>query len=97
MCDCAEETDGDEGEAVPVEADVLMARARAVEAGRPGERVPDALWPVFFGLTSGTIPWRHHLRMVDCRRTALGFLALEPARAGGGRRPGPICTACDAA
>ncbi|HEX2552301.1 MAG TPA: hypothetical protein VHL98_01280 [Microvirga sp.] len=79
MCDCLEGEDdaGAAGPAVPLDA--LMARTRALEARKPGERVPDRLWPVFFGLASGSIPWPHHQRMLACRQTAFAFLAADRA------------------
>lgn len=82
MCDCFE---GDEDSrpaetAIPLAA--LMERTRTVEARKGGDRVPEALWPVFFGLRSGSIPWAHHQRMLASRETALAFLkiGLAPER-----------------
>ena len=93
MCDCleGEADDPAAGTAVPL-AD-LMERTRAVEARKAGERVPEGLWQIFFGLRSGSIPWRHHLRMVASHETALAFLSASAvSRRRFGRPPRLCCT-----
>jgi hypothetical protein len=93
MCDCleGEETAMDPGCAIPLA--VLMERTRAAEVRIAGERVPERLWPVFFGLSSGSIPWPHHQRMVASRQTALAFLAASaPSRRRLVRSPALRCT-----
>jgi hypothetical protein len=78
MCDCIEnEDERDLGPAV--DPDDLMARTREIEARKPGGRVPEALWPVFFGLRSGSIPGHHLQRMLASRATALAFLTARAA------------------
>ena len=70
-----------------------MERSREIEARKIGDRVPERLWPVFFGLSSGSIPWPHHQRMVASRETALAFLtASAPARRRFARSPVLGCT-----
>ena len=76
MCDCRDEDGDPDAPPAGVPIDRLVARTRAVERRRPGEPVPEALWPVFFGESSGTIPWRHHARMVACREIALAMVRL---------------------
>jgi hypothetical protein len=83
MCDCAEGDEDVEGGQPAVPLGLLMERTRAVAARAGGEPVPDALWSVFFGLASGSIPWPQHRRMMACRDTALKFLALRAASRNG--------------
>jgi hypothetical protein len=81
MCDCleGEEATADPASAIPLA--LLMERTRTAEGRMAGERVPERLWPVFFGLSSGSIPWTHHQRMVASRESALAFLAASaPSR-----------------
>jgi hypothetical protein len=77
MCDCleGEESDGAPELTVPLAA--LMERTQALEARKPGDRVPEALWPIFFGQRSGSIAWPHHQRMLACRTTALALLTAS--------------------
>lgn len=81
MCDCRDDEEEDAA-ALPagVSAGRLAARTREVERRRGGEAVPEALWAIFFGEASGTIPWRHHERMLSCRTAALGMMRMSPAR-----------------
>ena len=44
----------------------LAARARAIEAALPGERVPEAAWRIIAGEAGGAIAWRDHLRILTC-------------------------------
>ena len=53
MCDCLEGEEDDPAAATAVPLADLMERTRAVEARKAGERVPEGLWPIFFGLRSG--------------------------------------------
>ncbi len=93
MCDCLEGEDTDDAAELTVLLDELMERTRAVDARKSGDRVPDALWPVFFGLRSGSIPWAHHQRMVASRGTALAFLTARAASWRPGSRRMLCCTA----
>ncbi len=93
MCDCleGEEASADPASGIPLT--ILMERTRAAEGRMAGERVPERLWPVFFGLSSGSIPWSHHQRMVTSRETALTFLTVAaPARRRFGRHSVLCCT-----
>ena len=93
MCDCleGEEVSADPAPGIPLA--LLMERTRAAEGRMAGDRVPERLWPVFFGLSSGSIPWLHHQRMVASRETALAFLAASaPSRRRYARSPGLRCT-----
>jgi hypothetical protein len=92
MCDCSGDDEAEPAEiAFPLPA--LMDRTRAVEARMAGERVPCDLWPVFFGLASGSLPWRHHARMLESRRLAMAFLAMgTAARRRSRRRAKMRCT-----
>jgi hypothetical protein len=93
MCDCLEGEDTDDAAELAVPLAELMERTRAVDARKSGDRVPDALWPVFFGLRSGSIPWAHHQRMVASRGTALAFLTARAAARRAGSRGTLCCTA----
>lgn len=77
MCDCRDDEDEKAAPLAAAALERLARRARAVERRRPGEAVPEALWPVFFGEASGAIPWHHHARMVACRDIALGMIRLD--------------------
>lgn len=92
MCDCLGDDEAGPAEiAVPLPA--LMDRTRAVEARMAGERVPADLWPVFFGLATGSLPWRHHVRMLESRSLAMAFLTVgSAARRRWGRRAEMRCT-----
>ena len=93
MCDCleGEEVSADPASGIPLA--LLMERTRAAEGRMAGDRVPERLWPVFFGLSSGSIPWLHHQRMVTSRETAMAFLAASaPSRRRYARSPGLRCT-----
>ncbi len=92
MCDCLEGEDTDDAVELTVPLDELMERTRAVDDRKSGERVPEALWPVFFGLRSGSIPWAHHQRMVASRGTALAFLTTRAASRRAGSRRMLCCT-----
>jgi hypothetical protein len=49
----------------------LVARARALEAKMPGERVPESAWAIFFHHSGGSLSWAHHHRMlVACNEAA---------------------------
>jgi hypothetical protein len=73
MCDCSEGEERDTAEpAVSLES--LMERSRDADARMGGGLVPDNLWPIFFGVRSGSIPWGHHARMLACREAALASL-----------------------
>jgi hypothetical protein len=48
----------------------LLARARAIEAALPGERVPAEAWAIFEGETGGAIAFRHYERLLRCRAAA---------------------------
>ena len=41
----------------------LVRRARELEAGMSGERVPASAWEIYFGFTGGSVEWRHFQRM----------------------------------
>ncbi len=93
MCDCLEGEEVSADPACGIPLALLMERTRAAEGRMAGDRVPDRLWPVFFGLSSGSIPWLHHQRMVASRETALAFLtASAPARRRFARSPVLGCT-----
>ena len=47
---------------VAVDAD-LVRRARELEAGMSGERVPAGAWEIYFGFAGGSVEWRHFQRM----------------------------------
>jgi hypothetical protein len=93
MCDCLEGEDTDDAVELAVPLAELIERTRAVDARKSGDRVPEALWPVFFGLRSGSIPWAHHQRMVASRETALAFLTARAASRRAGSRRMLCCTA----
>jgi hypothetical protein len=73
----------DDEEDRAVEPDVplaaLIERTRAVEACKPGDRVPEALWAIFFGSESGAIPWGHYERMLVSRQTAVALITASAA------------------
>ncbi len=48
----------------------LLARARAIEAALPGERVPREAWEIFAGHAGGAIEFRHYERLLRCRDAA---------------------------
>ncbi len=77
MCDCLEGEDDDRAAQPAIPLGILMERSREIEARKIGDRVPDELWAVFFGLRSGSIPWMHHQRMLVSRETALAFLSAS--------------------
>ena len=79
MCDCLEGEEVSDDPACGIPLALLMERTRAAEGRMAGERVPEGLWPVFYGLSSGSIPWAHHQRMVASRAAALTILALRAA------------------
>ncbi|HVC63135.1 MAG TPA: hypothetical protein VND19_22580 [Acetobacteraceae bacterium] len=58
----------------------LIARARAIEAGLPGERVTEAAFAVFFGARGGAIPWPQYQRLLRCRDAAAANLPRGPLR-----------------
>jgi hypothetical protein len=74
MCDCFEGDEDERTADVSVDFPALIERTRAVEACKAGDPVPEALWSVFFGLQSGSIPWSLHQRMLASREVALAFL-----------------------
>jgi hypothetical protein len=41
----------------------LVRRARQVEAGMAGQRVPEIAWDIYFGFAGGSIEWRHFQRI----------------------------------
>ncbi len=93
MCDCleGEEVSADLASTIPLA--ILMERTRAAESRMAGDRVSGGLWPVFFGLSSGSIPWPHHQRMVASREMALAFLAASaPSRRRFARSSALRCT-----
>ena len=47
---------------IPVDPE-LVRRARELEAGISGERVPAGAWEIFFGFAGGSVEWRHFQRM----------------------------------
>jgi hypothetical protein len=60
----------------------LIARARAIEAKMPGERVPESAWAVFFHHSGGALSWVHHHRMLlACNEAAGSLLEDEQASA----------------
>ena len=42
----------------------LAVRAQRIEAGMPGERVPEGAWRIFLGHSSGAIAWPHTARIL---------------------------------
>jgi len=69
VCDCDDEEiqDGDR----PITLTPAMIRRMiAVEAARPGVRVPAHSWDVFLGRASGGIPFVQLLRLQHCRQLA---------------------------
>ena len=62
----------------------LIARARAIEAEMPGERVSDEAWAIFVGRAGGGISWTDHKRMTSSYEAAevaaLSRLALGRRR-----------------
>ncbi|MEI2416998.1 hypothetical protein V8Z80_12535 [Orrella sp. JC864] len=65
---------------VPPPSEALIERTRLVEAGMPGERVPQQAWDTFFAVSCGAMDMRSFQRMFEARRIALSFLALQRAR-----------------
>lgn len=41
----------------------LVRRARDLESGMSGERVPASAWEIYFGFAGGSVEWRHFRRM----------------------------------
>jgi hypothetical protein len=72
-------------------APALAARARAIEAARPGERVPEAAWAILLGQVGGAVAWAHHARILSC----LDAAGAELSACGG--RPARRGLRCDAA
>ena len=91
MCDACEEADV-LVPYVPIDRD-RVRRARQIEGGMAGERVPDAAWDIYFGLAGGSIEWRHLLRIRQAYDAAASE-AIPPARLGkraSPRRRVPVC------
>jgi hypothetical protein len=60
MCDACE----NELQGAPVRRDrATLDRAREIEAGMPGNRVPEEAWAVFEGTAGGAILWAHLIRL----------------------------------
>ena len=70
----------------------LAARARVIEAGRDGERVPEEAWAIVLGRAGGAVAWAHHGRILACLDAAGAELALRRPR-----RPARTGWRCDAA
>ena len=48
----------------------LAARARRIETGLPGERVPDQAWNIMLGKEGGAVAWADTQRMMACLEQA---------------------------
>jgi hypothetical protein len=91
MCDACEEDDV-LVPYVPIDRD-RVSRAREIEAGMAGERVPEGAWNIYFGRAGGSIEWRHLLRIRQAYDAA-GSETKPPARLGkkaAQRRRVPVC------
>ncbi|MBN3267996.1 hypothetical protein CUR95_12105 [Bordetella bronchiseptica] len=79
---CAEVDYEDRGtyRKVPPPSEALIERTRQVEAGMPGERVPEQAWGTFFAVSCGVMDMGSFQRMFEARRIALSYLAMQRAR-----------------
>lgn len=55
----------------------LAARARAIEATRPGPRVAEDCWAILLGQHGGALSWAEHARMLSCLDQAGAELAAR--------------------
>jgi hypothetical protein len=60
MCDACDNDDGERG---PRLEPALIAAAREIEAGMPGNPVSDEAWAIFAGAAGGGIGWTDYQRM----------------------------------
>ncbi len=74
MCEACES--GEFAEQVGI-GPALAARARRIEAGLPGEPVPDQAWRILLGQEGGAIPWPQTQRMMTCLEEATKSLCAR--------------------
>ena len=58
----------------------LAARARAIEAAKPGIRVAEECWAIVLGQRGGALAWADHARILACLDQAGAELAARRGR-----------------
>jgi hypothetical protein len=77
MCESCDEEDMRGGAEPLVVTEALVEWTRKIEAEMAGTRVPDDLWPIFFGARGGSIDWQNFERMARSREAALERVSAE--------------------
>jgi hypothetical protein len=90
MCGTYRPEDGNFYRAHVPPSEALVERARAIEAGMEGARVPEEAWQAFFSSACGAIEWSQFERMFHARKAAATYLAIESTAR---RRVRPASTA----
>lgn len=80
MCDACEDWDAREPRQ-PGMHPRLARRAREIERGMAGEKVPESAWRIALGEESGAVVWADHLRILTAFAAAREAFERSPARA----------------